>query len=125
MGLLSARMGYLSQKQSVLAENVANSSTPGYKARDVAEFSFGDALKQAQIGMKVTDSRHIIPASMAGVNAATVKVRDYDASPDGNTVDVEQDMMKVSQTGVDYQLVTSLYRKITGLFKIALKGTSS
>ncbi|MER2520967.1 MAG: flagellar basal body rod protein FlgB [Bdellovibrionales bacterium] len=125
MGLLSARMGYLSQKQSVYAENVANANTPGYKARDVAAFSFGAALKKAQIGMAVTDSQHIVPASMAGAHSATVKVRDYETTPDGNAVDVEQEMMKVSQTGVEYQLVTSLYRKMTGLLKVALKGNSA
>ncbi len=122
MGLLYARMDYLSQKQKVYSQNVANASMPGYKARDVAPFSFGDAMKSARIGMEVTDAKHIVPASLAGVNAATVKVRDYETSPDGNAVDVEQEMMKVSQTGVEYQLVTGLYRKMTGLFKIALKG---
>jgi flagellar basal-body rod protein FlgB len=117
-------MGYLNQKQSLHAENIANASTPGYHARAIAGFSFGDAMKKAQVGMAVTDSKHIIPASLSGAHAATTKVRDYDATLDGNAVDVEQELMKVSQTGVDYQLAASLYRKMTGMFKIALKGTS-
>lgn len=124
LGLLSSRMGYLGQKQSVHAENIAQSNTPNFKAREVVPYSFADALKTMRMKMEVTDSRHIVPPSMAGVNAATVKVKDYDASPDGNTVDVEQELMKVSETGMEYQLATSLYRKITGLFKIALKGNS-
>ena len=123
MDLLRQKMAYLNQKQEVHAENIANASTPGYKALEVQPFSFDNALKQASAGMMVTDPRHILPASMSGVNAATVKVRDYEMSPDKNAVDTEQEMMKASQTGVEYQLVTSVYKKLAGMFRIALKGS--
>ena len=122
MDLLVRKMSYLNQKQIVHAENVANANTPGYRAREVGPFSFGDALKQAGVGMAVTDPRHIVPASMAGANAITVKVK---KSLDKSEPDVEQESMKVSQTGAEYQLVTSIYHKIAGLFKIALKGSST
>ena len=125
MSLLAQKMAYLNQKQSVHAENVANASTPGYKAREVMPFTFDSALKQASAGMAVTDPRHIVPASMSGVNAATIRVKDYDTSPDKNSVDAEQEMMKASQTGIEYQLVTSIYRKLAGMFKIALKGSAN
>jgi flagellar basal-body rod protein FlgB len=122
MDLLVRKMSYLNQKQVVHAENVANANTPGYRVREVAPFSFGDALKQAGVGMTVTDPRHIVPASMAGANAITVKTK---GSSDKNALDVEQQSMQVSQTGAEYQLVTSIYHKIAGLFKIALKGSSA
>lgn len=125
VSLLTQKMAYLNQRQSVLAENVANSSTPGYKERDLAPFTFGDALKQASIGMSVTDSKHIIPASMAGVNAKTVKVKGTETVSSGNSVDVEQQMMEVSKNAVEYQTVTSVLHKMIGLMKIAVKGSSS
>jgi flagellar basal-body rod protein FlgB len=124
MGLLAQKMAYLNQKQTVHAENVANASTPGYRAREIAPFTFDNALKQATVGMTVTDPRHIVPASMAGANSATVKVKSYDASPNGNDVDSEQEMMKMSQTGIQYQLVTTIYHKFKGLLNIALKGSA-
>jgi flagellar basal-body rod protein FlgB len=125
MGLLMQKMAYLNQRQSVLAENVANADTPGYKARDLTAFSFGDAMKQANIGMATTDARHIIPASMAGVNAKTTKSKTFETTPTGNSVDVESQMMEVSKTAVEYKEITSIYHKIAGLFNIALKGSSS
>src|ERR1700733_14327509 len=70
MSLLAQKMAYLNQKQSVHAENVANASTPGYKALEVKPFTFDAALKQASAGMMITDPRHITPASLSGVNAA-------------------------------------------------------
>lgn len=121
MRLLAQKMGYLNQRQSVLAENVANANTQGYKARDLAPFSFSDALNQASAGMKVTDPRHIIPASMDGVNSKTMKTKS-EVLPSGNSVDLEQEMMKVSDTAVNYQLVTSVYHHIASWFRIAVKG---
>ncbi|MFY9288136.1 MAG: flagellar basal body rod protein FlgB [Alphaproteobacteria bacterium] len=123
LDLLKQKMSYLNQRQAVLAENVANSSTPGYKARDLSPFSFGDALKQANVGMHVTNSNHIIPASMAGVNAKSIKAKTYETMPSGNSVNVEDEMMKVSKTAVDYKEVSSIYKKISGMLKIALKGS--
>ncbi|MDX2028904.1 MAG: flagellar basal body rod protein FlgB [Alphaproteobacteria bacterium] len=123
--LLVRRMAYLNQRQAVLAENVANASTPKYKARDLAPFTFGDAMKQAGVGMSVTNAHHIIPASMAGVNAKTVKAETFETLPSGNSVDVEQQMMEVSRTAIDYQKIASIYKKIGGLLKIALKGSAN
>jgi len=124
-GLLTQKIAYLNQRQAVLAENVANADTPGYKAHDLTPFTFDDALKQTSVGMTITDPRHIIPASMAGVNGQSTKVKTLETLPDGNSVDLESEMMKVGETAVDYQAITSIYKKVSGWFNIALKGTSS
>ncbi|MDR3450020.1 MAG: flagellar basal body rod protein FlgB [Alphaproteobacteria bacterium] len=123
--LLTTKLTYLNQRQAVLAENVANADTPGYKELDVKPFTFGDALKQADVGMTVTDPRHIVPASMAGVNAKTIEVKDTETLANGNSVDIESQMMEVSKNNVDYQTMTAVYHKMTGLFKIAIKGSAS
>jgi len=120
--LLSQKMSYLSRKQAVLAENIANVDTPGYKQLELKEFTFGDALKQAGAGMRVTDPRHIVPGSMAGANAQTMQSKDTEMLPSGNTVDIERQMMEVSKTSIDHQTMTSLYHKMTQLLKIAIKG---
>jgi flagellar basal-body rod protein FlgB len=125
LDLFASKMSYLNQKQAVLSENVANIDTPGYKQLDVKPFSFGDAMKQASVGMAVTDPRHLVPAALAGVNAQTFRAKDVETLPSGNTVDMEGQMMEVSKTAADYQAVTSLYHKWTGLFKIAIKGNAT
>ena len=122
--LLVQKMAYLNQRQAVLSQNVANSSTPNYKARDLTPFTFGDALKQANVGMTVTNSNHIVPASMAGVNAKSVRAKTYETTLSGNSVDVADQMMEVSKTAIDYKEMTAIYRKMVGLFKIALKGSA-
>ena len=119
---LAQKMAYLNQSQAVHMQNIAGANVPGFQARELAPFTFSHALTQAS-ALKVTDPRHIVPASMAGANAATVKVKSYATMPNGNNVDVEQETLKSSRTNVEYQLVTSLYKKFGGLEKIALKGS--
>ncbi len=123
--LLSQKMSYLNHKQGVIAENIANVDTPGYKQLELKSFSFNAALKQASSTMATTDARHILPASMAGANSGTVQSKDTDVQLSGNSVDLEQQMAEVSKTSMDYQTVTALYKKMTGLFKIAIKGSST
>jgi len=121
MRLLTQKMNYLNQRSSVLSENVANANTPAYKAKDLTPFTFGDALNQS-FGMNVTDPKHLIPASMAGVNNKTMKTKSFETVPSGNSVDLEQQMMQVSETSVNYQLITGIYKQVTGWFRIAVKG---
>lgn len=118
--LMSEKMSYLGQKQTVLAQNVANANTPGYKAREISAFTFETAMKEAGGGMKVTDTKHIVPASMAGANAGTQKMRSFETVPSGNSVDLEQQMMEVSKTTVDYQATASIYQKFMTLMRVAL-----
>lgn len=121
MRLLTQKMNYLNQRSSVLAENVANANTPTYKAKDLEAFTFGKALNE--VGFKTTDPKHIIPASMAGVNAKSVNAKSYETLPSGNSVDLEQQMLQVSENSVNYQLITNIYKQVTGWFRTAVKGT--
>ena len=120
MDLLVKKMSYLNQAQTAHAENVANANTPGYKPLDVTPFSFGDALKQANVAVAVTDPRHITPVSMTGTSGYTVRAKGAKAD---DAHDVEMESAKVAQTGIEYNLVTSVFHKLAGLFKIALKGS--
>ena len=123
MDLLAKKMSYLNKAVEVHAQNVANANTPGYKSLEVEPFSFGDALKQVSTTMMVTDPRHIVPASLADSNTTGVRVAKKAKSGDSDSQDMEQESMKVSQTGIEYQLVTSIYKKISSFFRLALKGS--
>jgi flagellar basal-body rod protein FlgB len=120
--LIVQRMNYLNKKSAVHAENIANASTPGYKAREVVpQQSFRDVLHQASVGMKVTDPRHIVPGSMSGANVVTKINNKATASPDGNTVQLDQETFANTKTNLEYQMQTSMLKKFMGLFRIALK----
>lgn len=124
---LAKRMDWLNQRQRVLAENVANANTPGYKPNDLKEQSFRDLLKGVAPGGKLaasaTDARHISAGAAAPPGGASKVQKDkenYEVSPTGNAVVLEDQMMKVAETQLDYQIVTSVYKKHLGMLKLAL-----
>lgn len=121
MSLLSDKMSYLGQKLTVHGQNVANANTPAYKAKELKPFtSFSQELESVSRGMKVTDNNHIVPASMSGANAGTKKTRSFETVPSGNSVDLEQQMMSVSSTTMDYQATVSIYQKMLSMMKLAI-----
>ncbi|MGB8841291.1 MAG: flagellar basal body rod protein FlgB [Aliidongia sp.] len=119
---ITRKMSWLTGRQHILAENVANVDTPQYKAADLRPLDFRNELAQFQGKLQpvATDSRHLsgtVPASASREEPLTDPI-ERDIS--GNTVSIEEEMMKVSDTMADYQLMTSLYKKQIGMFKAAL-----
>ncbi len=122
LGLLTSKMDYLTQRQMLLQENVSHADIANYKAKDLAPFTFNQALNQASFTMEATNSKHIIPVSMTGTNAKAVKVKTNETTLNGNSVELEEQMAKVSETGVEFQYASSMYHKIMGLIRIAVRG---
>jgi flagellar basal-body rod protein FlgB len=128
MTMLKQRMGWLSARQNVLAQNVANVDTPGYMARDLKPINFADVLKGASAspqfggGMTVTDPRHITLTPSASSDFADASSPDAEANPTGNTVSLEQEMIRVSDTQAEYQAASNLYAKAIGMMKTAIGG---
>src|SRR5262245_45863038 len=97
--MLRGRLSYLSDRQKVIAENVANSDTPGYAPHDLKPFSF-QAQMQAQAQgaagtMAVTQAGHMLPPHGKKPDAAQpVTTKDSETTLDGNSVVLEEEMLK-------------------------------
>lgn len=117
---LALRMRHLSARAGVIAENVANADTPGYVARDVAAPDF--AARARTHALAANHERHIRAASLSSSALRTVAAPDGEASLTGNEVSLETQMMKLSETRMDYQLATSLYRKGLDMMRLAARG---
>lgn len=116
-------MGYLSARQQVLAENVANANTPNYLARDVAKPSFEKELK-AQIALNATNPKHFTaPRNNIGMNRVYTPAPKEALSIDGNGVDIEYQMNEVSKTRGDYNQMLSIYNKYKAMIQVANKTT--
>jgi flagellar basal-body rod protein FlgB len=125
LSMLRERMTWLNQRQDVLTQNVANVDTPGFVARDLKPVDFDHELKQAQSPMRsagqlaVTDPRHI--STTATTNGfQNFYVRDAEANPNGNSVSLEQEMIKVSDTQAQFQAASNLYAKTITMMKTAI-----
>jgi len=103
---LNARaLGIANQRLELLADNVANADTPGYKARDI---DFRTAMQSAgsggDLGLKATSKGPMQLDGIAGPNTATPMYRVPDQpSLDGNTVDSQRENAAIAETSVRYQ----------------------
>ena len=120
--LMAKRLSWLGQRQQVLANNVANADTPGYRARDLKALNFGKMLggEGAKLGMAATHAGHLAGQSRKPAPGAAEKVDSHEVVISGNSVSLEEEMMKVGKTMMDYQLTTNLYRKHIMMIKTAL-----
>jgi flagellar basal-body rod protein FlgB len=121
---LTQRMAWLRERQTILAQNIANADTPGYTARDLKPQSFRDMVRPTtltQLNPRVTAAGHQLGGHLPQ-SEFRVKTTDASAEPTltGNAVDLEQQIMKVSETSMDYQTMTNLYRKHVDMLRSAL-----
>ena len=131
---LTRKMAWLSDRQEVLAENVAQANTPGYKARDIKPANFRDVLGQTgtttagtavagrPMALTVTNPAHFTGTHSGPKTAAAFETRDREAPGrlTGNDVVLEEELSKVGQTAMDYELMTNLYRRHVAMLKMAL-----
>ncbi|BCL75756.1 flagellar basal body rod protein FlgB [Jeongeupia sp. HS-3] len=95
-----------SERQQVLAANIANADTPNYKARD---FDFGAAFKAAlggvaQPAMKQTDARHLQSSTTVDPFAPQLGYRvPAQGAIDGNTVEMDNEMSQFADNTLRYQ----------------------
>ena len=121
LGILSKRLEWLSKRQSVISENVANINTTGYVPRDLPPESFMAALHTtAPSGGLTTTAPNHLKGTLASNITGSVKVGAHDAVPTGNAVVMEEQMAKMTQNQMDYAAITNLYRKSAGMLRLAL-----
>jgi flagellar basal-body rod protein FlgB len=122
--LMSRRMGWLTQRQEVLSQNIANANTPNYKPEDLKPFTFQDALGDShRMEMTLTATGHLPGTRPTADNKARRQRDTYETKPDGNAVVLEEQMMKVGQTQMDYDTVLNLYKKQLSMIQTAARGS--
>ncbi len=121
---MGAKMNYLSTRQGVLAQNIANSDTPEYRPRDLTPVDFGAVLKGITGSNKVRVERtsvgHMMPGGEIGDTRSRKARVTYEVAPGDNAVIIEEQMVKATQTTMDYNLLTNVMRKNIGLMQTAL-----
>ena len=115
--LMQERLDWTQQRQTALAENIANSDTPGYRPRDLAPFQ--SQLARQQIALAATDARHIAPASADPLHLS-VRRAASERALDGNGVSLETELTKVADTESAQQVTAQLYTSYMGMFRTAI-----
>jgi flagellar basal-body rod protein FlgB len=109
-GVHGAALAVRSQRMGVLASNIANASTPGYKARDI-DFQAALASIEAPGG-----------SSDAAMDAATLYRVPLQPSQDGNTVELATEQTAFAENAVAYQTTLSFLNGRISTITRALRG---
>ena len=123
--MLKTSMKYGSERQEVIARNLANIDTPGYKARDLKKLDF-KKLAQAQGGqlqMTATSPTHLsgtLGAAGGNVFRNEADRNTFEMTPTQNNVVLEEQMGKISDIGAQFQLSSTMLKKYTGMYRSAL-----
>lgn len=105
---LSSNMArHAATRHSLISQNIANADTPGYKAQDVADFA--DVMKA-----------QMLSGPDAALNPLEALDRPSVGSPNGNTVSLEDELMRGSKAQHDHELAVSIYRTTLTMMKTAV-----
>lgn len=111
----SAMARHAAARQAVVAGNIANADTPGYRARALPDFA--SVWHEAGGPMRATRPGHIAPQD--SLSARTV-LRETEASPNGNTVSIEEEMLAAVEAQREHGRALAIWRHATGLLRTSL-----
>ncbi|HYD18094.1 MAG TPA: hypothetical protein VEF76_06425 [Patescibacteria group bacterium] len=138
LGAMLKKMDWHEERQKLIAQNVANADSPGYRPMDLKEIDFKQILGSSAsalsmsaagtggggaMGMAVTSANHMTPGGgTIGQNLPSAKQKDtYEVAPGGNSVVLEEQLLKMNENYTDHAFVSNLYQKNIAMLKMALK----
>ena len=125
--MLKSRLGYISQRERMIAANVANADTPGYTPKDLQPFTLpktGGAGALTMVQPERTNPAHLGASGAGGGPGAewkAVSSPDSEATLNGNKVVLEDEMSKMTESRMDYEAVVGFYQKSLDLLRLAAR----
>ena len=125
LGTLRQVMSFHNARQRVIAENVANSNTPDFTPSDLSQAEFERALRGQQstggMQMRATEVGHIRISQAGDINFRAEESPDSETTVNGNSVVIEEQMVRASDNRIKYETALALYQKSLGLIRMAAK----
>lgn len=117
------QMDWLGDRQAVLAQNIANADTPNYRAKDLKGLSFERELREVKpVRLKATSGTHLQgTVQKPDHRVEELRPREvYETNPNDNGIVLEEQVMKVSDTQMKYQLASNIYQKNMTMLRTAI-----
>lgn len=116
--IAQAMASHAALRQSAVAQNIANADTPGYAARDVAPFA--ETYEAASRGaMRATRAEHL-EAGDATRAAISLRGEPGTMSPNGNSVSLEDEMVRAVEVKRQHELALAIYKTSLGVLRTSL-----
>ncbi|MFH1157647.1 MAG: flagellar basal body rod protein FlgB [Pseudomonadota bacterium] len=131
------KMHWHEGRQKVLAQNIANADTPLYTPQDIAPLNFKGLLESSASKLPLsaattgsaghlttTNSKHLDSSGTSGSYHQALEKNQknpYEASPSGNAVILEEQLLKMNENYADHRLTTTIYQKNIDLLKSSIR----
>lgn len=119
MRVASQMSMHATARQRIISQNIANSNTPNYEARDIESFSASLSSERLYAGMRATRAGHIYSS---GRNSVVTNVIDGGSmsKPNGNTVSIEQEILKSIEVERQHSKALAVYQHSIDLLKMSI-----
>jgi flagellar basal-body rod protein FlgB len=117
--LASSQAKWLELRQSTIATNVANANTPSYRARDVEPFN--KVLDGVPVRLATTSPSHIQLSASETDTRTRAKKDSWDVVHSGNSVSLEQEMLKSGEVNRDYSMNSAIMRSFHQMLLSSVK----
>lgn len=107
---------HAARRQRVIATNVANADTPGYRTRDLPEFE--ESLRRGSLELRTTRAGHLA-AGLSGPPFRAVEA-EGEPSPNGNTVSLEDEMVRSADAKREFDLSLAVMQSGLNLMRTAI-----
>jgi flagellar basal-body rod protein FlgB len=111
---------WLSVRQATIAGNIANANTKGFKALDIDPFE--KAVAGARLAMTATHAAHIGVPATAVASPEVRAAEPWDVTHSGNSVSLEQELIKSSEVGRAYRLNANVVKAFHRMLLASAKG---
>jgi flagellar basal-body rod protein FlgB len=118
--LASRQADWLSVRQATVAQNIANANTPGYAAHDIEPFT--TLLDETSLVMTATHGSHMGSLADSPEPVRAGKAESWDVAHSGNSVNLEQELMKAGEVSREHALNTSIVKSFHRMYLASLKG---
>ncbi|WP_410218791.1 FlgB family protein [Paracoccus sp. (in: a-proteobacteria)] len=110
---------HASQRHVIVARNIANADTPGYRAADMQPFA--ESYRKASSGgdLRTTQARHLAAPDWSPGAARTMEVAGP-VSPNGNSVSLEEEMVRAAELKREHEQSLAIYRSGLDLMRTSL-----
>ncbi|HBH60527.1 MAG TPA: flagellar basal body rod protein FlgB [Nitrospiraceae bacterium] len=116
-GILQKIIQSANMRHKVIASNIANSDTPGYKARDV---KFSGVLNN-EVKLLTTDPKHI--GSKNGGKVSREVIIENDPSwGDRNNVELDVEVAKMTENSLRHEAALRILNSKIRMYKSAIRG---
>ncbi len=108
------------QRLGLIAKNIANADTPGYKALDIPDFAA--SYSESAMPMRATRPGHLggIGSNPWGNPNPVAQSNGQATAPNGNSVSIEQEMVKAASVRQDHEMALAIYRNTSEIIRASL-----